>query len=141
VTIGQSVTVIYNGSSELTLSSESKDVLDYIDELKTNEETLVFVYIGRIQKIKNTLLLIQVFNQLVENNKNILLLIIGYDPVPGRAYFNLCKNKNKYPNKIKFLGRKDNVADYLECADASCLTSTYEGLGIVALESFLLEPL
>ncbi len=129
-------TLIYNGSSELSISPESKNVAYYINKLKMNEETLVFMYIGRIQKAKNTLLLIQSFNKLLDNGQNVCLCIVGYDPVPNKIYSNLCKSENKYPDNIKFLGRKDNVADYLLCSDTLCLTSTYEGLGIAALEAF-----
>ena len=37
---------------------------------------------------------------------------------------------------MQFVGRRDNIADYLLYADATCLTSNYEGLGIAALEAF-----
>ena len=38
-------------------------------------------------------------------------------------------------SKIHFLGKKNNVNDYLYCADAFCLTSVYEGLPISLLEA------
>ena len=37
--------------------------------------------------------------------------------------------------KIKFLGEKNNVNDYLLCSDAFCLSSIYEGLPISLLEA------
>ncbi len=127
--------LIYNGSSELK-TTELNNVRSYIESLKENNETLVFLYIGRIAPEKNTLLLIEVFNELLDQDENIVLCVIGYDPTLRQDYLPKCENKNRYPDKIKFLGRKENIADYLNYADANCMTSTYEGLGITALESF-----
>lgn len=128
--------VVYNGSSELKTTSALENVKNNIEFLKNNKETLVFLYIGRIAPEKNTLLLIEAFNNLLDENMNIILCIIGYDTTPQQDYLPQCKNKNKYPDKIKFLGRKENIADYLTYVDANCMTSTYEGLGITALEAF-----
>ena len=129
-------TVIYNGSSELTISSQTEVVTHYINGLKKDKETLVFLSIGRISKEKNTLLLIKSLNKLLDDGQNFCLCMVGYDVTPEQSYLLECKNENRYPDKIQFVGRKENIADYLLCADASCLTSTYEGLGIAALEAF-----
>jgi glycosyltransferase involved in cell wall biosynthesis len=80
--------------------------------------------------------LIKAFNQLLDNNKNVCLCILGYDGSLNQSYLLECEQLNKYPEKIKFVGRKENIADYLLHSDALCLTSTYEGLGIVVLEAF-----
>ena len=128
--------MIYNGSSELTISKDSKPVYNFIESLKKNEETLVFVYVGRIEKVKNTLLLINAFNKLLDDDKNVCLCIVGNDGSPSQSYLKECKKKNRYPKKIQFVGRKENIADYLLCADASCMTSNREGLGIAVLEAF-----
>ena len=128
--------VIYNGSSELTISSQSELVTRYINSLKRDEKTLVFISVGRISKEKNTLLLVKAFNKLLDYDQNVCLCIVGYDGSPSQSYLLECKNENKYPDMIRFVGRKENIADYLLCADAFCLSSNYEGLGIVALEAF-----
>ncbi len=128
--------MIYNGSSELTISQDAKSVYNFIESLKKDKETLVFVYIGRIEKVKNTLLLVKSFNKLLDDGQNVCLCIIGYDSSPANSYMLECKNENRYSDKIVFVGRKDNIADYLLCADALCMTSNREGLGISALEAF-----
>jgi glycosyltransferase involved in cell wall biosynthesis len=129
-------TVIFNGSSELTLSSELDAVECMIDRLKKDVQTLVFVSIGRIAKEKNTLLLVKVFNKLLDDGQNVCLCIIGYDGMKSQSYLNECIKENRHLERINFVGRKENIADYLYYADALCLTSTYEGLGIAALEAF-----
>ncbi len=128
--------VIFNGSSELTTSSKLNMVEDNINILKKDDDTLVFVSIGRIASEKNTLLLVKVFNELLDNGQNVCLCIIGYDTTREQTYMSECEDMNKHPDRMKFVGQKDNVVDYLYCADASCLTSNYEGLGIAALEAF-----
>ena len=127
---------IFNGSSELLLSLESDNVINEINKLKKDENTLKFLSVGRIAQEKNTLLLIKAFNALLDNSQNICLCIVGYDGTMDQSYINKCKKENRYPERIKFFGRKENIADYLQSVDAMCLTSNYEGLGIVALEAF-----
>ena len=60
-----------------------------------------------------------------------MLLVIGdgFDQGPGAEL------KRRACAKIHFLGLKNNVADYLCCSDAFCLTSIYEGLPISLLEA------
>ncbi len=128
--------VIYNGSSKLTVTDKEQLVFDFIKSLKRDEKTLVFVYIGRIRQVKNTLLLIKAVNRLLDNDQNVCLCVIGYDGSPNQSYLLECETENRYPNRVKFVGRKENIADYLLYADAMCLTSSYEGLGIAALEAF-----
>ncbi len=129
-------TVIVNGSSELIVSSEAAVVSKYINQLKTDDNTLVFIYVGRIGREKNTMLLVKAFNELLSKKQNVVLCIIGPDSSLKRDYLSLCIKENRYPDKVKFIGPKENIADYLDCADAVCLTSYYEGLGIAALEAF-----
>ena len=128
--------MIYNGSSELKTSSKFNSVKKMMESLKRDDNTLVFIYVGRIAKIKNTLLLIETFNRLLDNNENVCLCIVGYDGTPNKTYLYKCEQENRYPEYIKFVGRKENIGDYLSFADASCMTSIKEGLGISALEAF-----
>jgi len=129
-------TVIYNGSSELTVSENLKSAYNFIESLKKDDETLVFIYIGRIAEVKNTLLLVKVFNKMLDDNQNVCLCIIGYDSSPNQSYIQKCKKENRYEDKIQFIGQRKNIADYLSYSDAMCMTSKQEGLGIAALEAF-----
>jgi glycosyltransferase involved in cell wall biosynthesis len=128
--------MIYNGSSAIDLSSQRDSVSDFINELKEDENSLVFVYVGRLTEVKNTLLLIESFNRLLDDKYNVCLCIVGYDISKSQSYLKKCQDKNRHPSKIKFVGQKRNIADYFSCADASCVTSNHEGLGITILESF-----
>ena len=128
--------MVYNGSSPQTLSVKHKSVSNLIESLKKDKNSLVFVYVGRITEIKNTLLLIESFNRLLDRGENVSLCIVGYDMSKSQSYIQKCKKANRYPSYIKFVGQQSNVVDYFSCANASCITSDYEGLGITLLESF-----
>ena len=130
-------TMVYNGSSELIISKEMDSVSNFIDKLKKDDKTLVFLYVGRIVEIKNTLLLIKAFNKLLDDKENVCLCIVGYDTSSKeQLYLEKSKKENQYPNRVQFVGQKENIGDYLSCADAFCMTSNREGLGITVLESF-----
>ena len=77
--------------------------------------------------VKNQNLLIHAFNELNQKGFNFILLVIG-DGFDDNFKSRACE-------KIHFLGLKNNVSDYLNCADAFCLTSNYEGLPISLLEA------
>lgn len=130
--------IIYNGTSIPKISKNILETEKYIKNLKKDNDTLVFAYVGRIVPEKNTLLLIHTFNELISEGKNIILIIVGYDVSREQHYIHKCKNTNKYPEKIKFVGKQKYIADYLLQANANCMTSVYEGLGLTAIESFAL---
>lgn len=93
--------------------------------------TSVFLHIGSCNVAKNQKMLIEVFNKLVQNKKEVVLLVIGsgFDSGEGLDLVNLACDK------ILFFGEKHNVFDYLLNADAFCLSSIYEGMPISLIEA------
>ncbi|QKJ22281.1 glycosyltransferase [Poseidonibacter lekithochrous] len=104
-----------------------------IEDLKINQDTKVFLNIARISPQKNQMMLVEVFNKLIEEGNNIILLIIGEDSTVEKEYYNSVKLISK--QGITFLGLRNNIADYLYYSDVFCLSSDYEGLPITLLES------
>lgn len=102
-----------------------------IDAYKSTKDTKVFIHVARFNEQKNQRLLIDAFNQLAKSKLNFILLVIGngYDCMDGR------KLQSEACDKIRFLGEKNNVNDYLLCSDAFCLTSRFEGLPISLIEA------
>lgn len=102
-----------------------------VESYKNNKNTPVFIHVARFHEQKNQKLLIEVFNELDRNEQDFVLLVIGdgFDHGLGAEL------KGQACGKIHFLGLKNNVADYLYCSDAFCLTSIYEGLPISLLEA------
>jgi len=127
---------IENGVNKPLTTSKYDDVQKEISSYKPNASTKVFITIGRLVSEKNHIMLINVVNKLIEEGNDLLLLIIGDDPVSGKP---MKQQLEQYKSKrIIFLGIKENVADYLLCSDVFCLSSLYEGLPITLLEAMSL---
>lgn len=135
---GQSHTILIdNGVKRPVATSELSSVQHEINSYKKTPTSNVFLTIGRIEQQKNHLMLIEVFNRLISEGEDIVLLIIGDDPYSGKPLLNQLQ-KIACP-EIHFLGMKQNVSDYLLSSDAFCLSSLYEGLPITLLEAMALR--
>jgi glycosyltransferase involved in cell wall biosynthesis len=126
-------TLIENGTKQLKATDAFENTKLEIESYKKSVNTKVFLTIGRIAKEKNHAMLINVFHQLIAENEDVILLIIGNDPLSGNPTLNQLQLIAK--PEIHFLGEKQNIVDYLLCSDAFCLTSLYEGLPITLIES------
>jgi len=96
-----------------------------------NQFYSVFLFVGRFSHQKNIPLLLEVFlsNEL---NKTKLVIIGDGAEATKNSMLNLSL---KTENRIEYLGKKENVLDYMRVADALILTSYHEGLPIVLLEA------
>ena len=126
---GLKAVCIPNGREEVVPTAEVNKVKAEIDGMGAGVP--VFVHTGRCHPIKNQRLLVESFNALHSEGVNFTLLMIGsgYESELGQSL------KERACDRIFFLGEKDNVTDYLLCADAFCLTSSSEGLPISLLEA------
>lgn len=102
-------------------------------ELNLLESDFVVLHVGRFAKQKNHEMLIDIFNEVVKKTPNSVLLLIG-----NGELFDVCKSKVEnlgLIDKVKFLGLKNNVYDYMQAADCFVMPSVHEGLPIVAVEA------
>ena len=108
-------------------SEDGSSYDDYSEE--SSKDIPVFIHVARYAAQKNQKLLFSTFERLHNNGKKFLLIVIGanYEQSP---YMHL--NETDY---IKILGAKQNVGDYLACANYFVLSSTYEGLPLSLLEA------
>lgn len=123
---------IDNGRSKPLLTAENDLVRKEIESYKQHDDDIVFIHVARCHVQKNQLMLIKVFNKLLENGRHVILLICGsgFDSDLGVKI----KNERKYSG-IYFLGAKQNIADYLNNSDCFILSSIWEGLPISLLEA------
>lgn len=101
-----------------------------------NENTGFFemVYIGRLEKVKNVCLLINVLSKL--KDKKIRLTIVG----DGTEKNNLTEQANNLNiSNINFTGFSSEPSKYLSNADLFVLPSFSEGFGIAAVEAMFLK--
>ena len=122
---------IDNGCEVPRKSIRFDEVVAEVESYKNNQDTPVFIHVARFHEQKNQKLMIDAFNELYRKEVDFVLLVIGdgFDRGAGAEL------KGRACEKIHFLGLKNNVADYLYCSDAFCLTSIYEGLPISLLEA------
>lgn len=124
-------TLIYNGRQYTSKTVNYEKVVNEIDSIKPTDKTLVFCHPSRYHKQqKNQKMLITVFNRLVLEGYDVVLLIIG------EGFETVLELKELANNRIHFLGIKTNVTDYLYASDAFCLSSNYEGMPISLIEAF-----
>ncbi len=130
---GYKVCQITNGRAAPLLSTHYDEVKAEIEHYKKNKDTIVFLHVATCIPVKNQELLFTAFNQFTKNGANAILLVIGnrFDSQLGQ-HLKLIANNN-----IHILGTKQNVYDYMACADAFCLSSLREGMPMSIIEAVL----
>ena len=125
---------IDNGARALIQSPLFSECKNFFDDLRDDEETKIFVSVGRLTEQKNYLMLIQVFEELYQEGYNIKLIIIG-SKTNDAPYAKRCEEAVKSTEKTLLIGEKSNIGDYLFNCDTFCLSSIYEGMPISILEA------
>lgn len=120
---------ITNGRARLTTTKDYDSVKKEIAGYKKDKDIPVFIHVARCSKEKNQELLFNAFERLHKNGKKFLLLVIGAG-FESSHYMHF--NDTEY---VKILGAKQNVGDYLACANYFVLSSTWEGLPLSLLEA------
>lgn len=121
----KNVTRINNGRCEIHKSLLYHNVKVEIDKLKKNSSTIVLIAVARLSPQKNYPLMLGAMSHL--SSENIILIILGRGDF--HQFDNIC------PSNVFFLGGKNNVVDYLSCADAFCMSSSFEGFPISIIEA------
>lgn len=114
--------IILNGVSKIHTNSKNAS------EISTSGINLVNV--ARIMPQKNHKMLVEAVQNLRERGYDINLYIIGDNTTPEAK--EILEMKLSF---IHLLGKKDNPRDYIAKSDAFVLSSLYEGMPLVLIES------
>lgn len=97
------------------------------------EDKNVFLHVGRLSHQKNHKYLFQWFKEIVNNDPNSILFLVG----DGELKNSLKKNVEDMglTRYVKFLGIRNDVENLMFMSDAFLFPSYYEGLGIVLIEA------
>lgn len=120
---------ITNGRAKLTTTEDYDSVIKEITEYRKGKDIPIFIHVARYAEQKNQELLFETFTRLHNKGKRFLLVVIGAG-FENSPFMHL--NDIEY---VKILGAKQNIGDYLACADYFVLSSTWEGLPLSLLEA------
>ncbi len=122
---------IDNGRSKPQTTNMLNSVKDEIESYKLHKDDIIFIHVARCHPQKNQMMLMNVFNRLLNENKHLILLMCG-----GGFETQLGQEIKRTASKgIYFLGAKQNIADYLSTSNCFVLSSKWEGLPISLLEA------
>jgi glycosyltransferase involved in cell wall biosynthesis len=98
--------------------------------IRKEKDKFVFLTVGRLVAIKNIEMQIEVFKELVRNNKMLELWIVGEGSEKEKL-----KEIAHGIEQIKFFTWQDDLEKFYSKANAYLLTSNYEGWGLVIIEA------
>lgn len=126
---------LYHCSSELIYNGAPKPIIknnsNIIEQLRISPKTKVFIHAGRISKPKNQLVLCRVFDRLIKERNDVILVIAGM--IENESIFEVLKPY--FSDRIVYLGERNDVPELFAKSDAFCLPSLWEGLPVTLLES------
>jgi glycosyltransferase involved in cell wall biosynthesis len=103
------------------------------NQLKINEECLVFIFIGRLKKDKGVFELIEAFKNVSRDYSNLALLIIG--PDEERLKQELIDRSGICKEYIRLIGFTKSPEQFMAASDILVLPSYREGFGNVVIEA------
>lgn len=128
----QKFDIIKNGI-DLNVFTYDENLSNKFKERINYRGRIVIGHVGNFVEQKNHNFLIDIFNELLKKDKNYELLLIGDGPL-------IQDIKNKVSSlgieeNVCFLGKTNEVSNYLQAVDIFLLPSHYEGLPVVSIEA------
>lgn len=117
---------------------DSNEILKKSQEYSINEKYDLF-YFGRFSPEKNPLSFINIVNNIKQNNASIKAVMIG-DGILKKDCEKIIKKYDLLDN-IKIVGFKSNPYPYILNSNIGIMPSIYEGFGITAIESLILNKI
>lgn len=119
--------------SRFDINIKQEELDNLRQEFGIADEDIVLGYVAELNKNKNQILIIKAIEQLVKQNKNYKLILIG-DGV-NKEELELYVKENKLENNIKLIGRRNDVPKLLKIIDIYVASSLREGLPVNILEA------
>ncbi|SFG80616.1 glycosyltransferase [Oribacterium sp. WCC10] len=97
------------------------------------ESNIVIGHIGRLTAQKNTLFIIEIFNEILKLENKARLILIG-DGELREAMLEKIKRLG-ISEEVLYLGRREDIKPFYNAMDCFLLPSLYEGLPVVGIEA------
>ena len=125
--------VIPNSFDPIFLRSSGRSLTDLRNELGIPEHSFVYLNIGRLDPQKNHKTIIEAFRKVAEKVPNAYLLLTGTGGLESDLH--KLADDSGVGRRILFLGRRSDVSDLLELADAFVFPSFFEGMPVALIEA------
>lgn len=116
---------------EATITSKEMNTLK--DSLNIKKDSFIVCHIGRFNKVKNHVFILDMIKKLSQKTNNFVVLLVGdgddYEKIKAIA------KENQIEKYIRFTGKRTDVPKILEISNMFILPSLHEGLPTVAVES------
>jgi len=125
--------VIANGLDTDKFKPDSAKRKKLRDRIGFGDEAFVWIAVGRLEKAKNYLNMINAFAKIKERFDNAILIIVGDGYLLSECTGLV--NDLKINDNVKFMGRRDDIHEILNVADAYVLSSDWEGMPNAVMEA------
>ena len=105
----------------------------YRKELNIDINTFVVGHVGRFIYIKNQMFLIDIFNEIIKQKPNSILLLIGKGPDEKKLRNKV--NSLGLQDKVMFLIDRNDVNNLYQVMDIFVMPSLFEGVPVVGIEA------
>ncbi|MFT8531564.1 glycosyltransferase [Bifidobacterium aquikefiri] len=102
-------------------------------ELGISDESHVIGFVGRLQYQKDPELLMRIFVEYHKKDAKSILLVIGDGELKAQCKAIIAASQLE--QSVLFLGNRTDVNELYQAMDVFCLTSRFEGFGIVCIEA------
>ena len=126
------VTVLNNAIDAAKFKFDQNISLNKKEELGLKEK-IVIGHVGRFNDQKNHLFLISIFNEVLKNKPNTVLLLVGVGDLMPKIKSEA--DKLGISESILFLGARRDIPELLQCFDLFLFPSLYEGLPVTLIEA------
>ncbi len=103
------------------------------ERLGFEEDDIILGHIGRFQKQKNHSFLIETFNELLQQQKQVYLLLIGDGEYKDRIHEQV--RSKGIEQHVHFLGIREDIHELLQVIDLFVFPSLHEGLPLTLIEA------
>ena len=129
---------VMNNASEMLPINDLKEVIKLRNKHHIEENERVFLFVGRLNKLKGVLFLIESLNILKTNNPNFKFKMIFVGTGQDETELKNLVKKYKMTKEVLFVGKITNrelLATYYKMADLFLFPSLYDASSIVQIEA------
>jgi glycosyltransferase involved in cell wall biosynthesis len=126
------VIIVHNGI-EIDKFTFSDKIRERIKKDLGVENNLIIGHVGAFVPVKNHEFIINVFKQILEIEKNAILILVGDGDLENKIRNKV--DELKISPFVKFLGRRHDVQDIMQAFDLFLMPSRFEGMPLVGIEA------